>query len=56
MTAPRSSASHLLAPRRITIVSDGLRLAGLLFMPAAAPAGALLICHGAGSAKETTPS
>lgn len=51
--ATRPSTTRPPAPRRITIVSDGLRLAGLLFMPAKAPpAGSLLVCHGAGSTKE----
>jgi uncharacterized protein len=36
----------------ITISSDGLALAGLLYRPVAAPRGALLVCHGAGSRKE----
>ena len=49
----RPPTTHPPAPRRITIVSDGLRLAGLLFIPATAPAaGSLLVCHGAGSTKE----
>jgi uncharacterized protein len=40
------------SPRRLTIESDGLALAGLLF-PAQGPAvGAVLVCHGAGSRKE----
>lgn len=39
-------------PTPLTIVSDGLRLAGRLFRPAGAPRGALLVCHGAGSRKE----
>jgi uncharacterized protein len=53
MTTARPSATQPPVPRRLTIVSDGLRLAGLLFMPAATPpAGALLVCHGAGSTKE----
>jgi alpha-beta hydrolase superfamily lysophospholipase len=38
--------------RLLTIVSDGIRLAGLLFRPAGSPRGALLVCHGAGSRKE----
>ena len=53
MTAARPSSTHPLAPRRVTIVSDGLQLAALLFMPSVTPpAGALLVCHGAGSTKE----
>jgi uncharacterized protein len=39
-------------PRDLVIESDGLHLAGLLFMPAGAPRGGLLVCHGAGSGKE----
>lgn len=39
-------------PQPLTIVSDGLRLAGTLFRPDGAPRGALLVCHGAGSRKE----
>jgi uncharacterized protein len=39
-------------PQPLAIVSDGFVLAGLLFRPAGAPRGALLICHGAGSRKE----
>jgi uncharacterized protein len=39
-------------PQPLTIDSDGLRLAGLLFRPAGPPRGALLVCHGAGSRKE----
>ena len=40
------------SPQAVTITSDGLRLAGLLYRPAGAPRGALLVCHGAGSRKE----
>ncbi len=40
------------APRPVTIASDGVLLAGRLFRPSAPPAGALLVCHGAGSRKE----
>lgn len=40
------------APEKLSIASDGLGLAGLLFLPAAPPRGALLVCHGAGSRKE----
>jgi alpha-beta hydrolase superfamily lysophospholipase len=40
------------APKKLSIASDGLELAGLLFLPAARPRGALLVCHGAGSRKE----
>ena len=36
----------------MTIASDGLELAGLLYLPAGEPRGALLVCHGAGSRKE----
>jgi pimeloyl-ACP methyl ester carboxylesterase len=39
-------------PRRLTLESDGLRLAGTLYLPAGRPRGALLVCHGAGSRKE----
>ncbi len=39
-------------PRALTITSDGIALAGLLFSPAGPPRGALLVCHGAGSRKE----
>lgn len=39
-------------PEPVTIASDGLSLAGRLFRPAGRPAGALLVCHGAGSRKE----
>jgi pimeloyl-ACP methyl ester carboxylesterase len=41
-----------LPPRNLTIRVDGLRLAGLLFVPAERPRGSLLVCHGAGSCKE----
>ncbi len=40
------------SPRPLVIDSDGLRLAGRLFLPAGRPTGALLVCHGAGSRKE----
>ncbi len=40
------------APEALSIASDGLELAGLLFRPAGPPAGGLLVCHGAGSRKE----
>jgi len=40
------------ASRRLTIESDGLALAGLLFVPQGAVTGAVLVCHGAGSRKE----
>ncbi len=36
----------------MTVTSDGLRLAALLYLPRETPAGALLVCHGAGSRKE----
>lgn len=39
-------------PEPVTIVSDGILLAGRLFRPAGSPRGALLVCHGAGSCKE----
>ena len=39
-------------PRPLTISSGGVSLAGRLFRPAGPPAGALLVCHGAGSRKE----
>jgi hypothetical protein len=39
-------------PRPVSFTSDGLTLAGRLFLPAGQPAGALLVCHGAGSRKE----
>lgn len=41
-----------LPPRPLTIASDGVELAGRFFRPAGSPAGALLVCHGAGSRKE----
>ena len=40
------------APSAVTIASDGLKLAGMLYRPDGAPRGALLVCHGAGSRKE----
>ena len=40
------------APESLTIESDGLDLAGLLYRPAGPLRGALLVCHGAGSRKE----
>jgi alpha-beta hydrolase superfamily lysophospholipase len=40
------------APETLAVLSDGLRLAGVLFRPAGPPKGALLVCHGAGSRKE----
>ena len=39
-------------PRPLTLTSDGLPLAARLFLPAGPAAGALLVCHGAGSRKE----
>ena len=39
-------------PRELEIDSDGMRLAALLFLPGGRPRGGLLVCHGAGSAKE----
>jgi alpha-beta hydrolase superfamily lysophospholipase len=39
-------------PEPLSIESDGLPLAGLLYRPAGPPHGALLVCHGAGSRKE----
>jgi len=46
----RTSSSP--APESLSITSDGLELAGLLFRPAGRPRGSLLVCHGAGSRKE----
>ncbi len=43
---------HPPPPQPVTIASDGLELAGLLYLPAGEPRGALLVCHGAGSRKE----
>lgn len=40
------------SPSPVTVRSDGMDLAGLLFLPAERPRGALLVCHGAGSRKE----
>jgi uncharacterized protein len=39
-------------PRRLTVRSNGVPLAALLFLPAGPPRGGLLVCHGAGSTKE----
>jgi uncharacterized protein len=39
-------------PEPVTVTSDGLELAGLLYRSAVRPRGALLVCHGAGSRKE----
>jgi pimeloyl-ACP methyl ester carboxylesterase len=39
-------------PRPVGVASDELTLSGRLFLPAGRPAGALLVCHGAGSRKE----
>jgi alpha-beta hydrolase superfamily lysophospholipase len=39
-------------PRPVAVASEGLTLACRLFLPAGPPAGALLVCHGAGSRKE----
>jgi uncharacterized protein len=39
-------------PEPLTLASDGVELAGRLFLPAGRPRGALLVCHGAGSRKE----
>lgn len=47
-----ASSSSVPSPRPVAIASDGLALAGRLFLPAGPPAGALLVCHGAGSRKE----
>lgn len=44
--------SSTAAPETLSIASDGLELAGLLFRPAGRPRGSLLVCHGAGSRKE----
>ncbi len=52
LSAPRAQADRVPPPRRITFTSDDLRLAGRLYLPAATPKGALLVCHGAGSRKE----
>jgi pimeloyl-ACP methyl ester carboxylesterase len=40
------------APQPLRFASDDVPLAGLLYLPAGAPRGALLVCHGAGSRKE----
>jgi len=45
-------AEPTVPPEPLTIESDGLELAGLLYRPAGAPRGGLLVCHGAGSRKE----
>ena len=54
--APRPAAPDPALPARppepVTIVSDGIALAGRLFRPAGSARGALLVCHGAGSRKE----
>jgi alpha-beta hydrolase superfamily lysophospholipase len=54
--APRPAAPDPALPARppepVTIVSDGIALAGRLFLPAGPACGALLVCHGAGSRKE----
>jgi pimeloyl-ACP methyl ester carboxylesterase len=39
-------------PEPLRFASDGIPLAGLLYLPAGEPQGALLVCHGAGSRKE----
>ncbi len=39
-------------PSPVAFTSDGLTLAGLLFLPAGEPAGSLVVCHGAASRKE----
>jgi len=39
-------------PRPLRFESDHLSLAGMLYLPAGPPCGALLVCHGAGSRKE----
>jgi uncharacterized protein len=46
------SATVAPRPEPVTVSSDGLALAGLLFRPAGPARGALLVCHGAGSRKE----
>jgi len=40
------------SPRRLLVNSGTLRLPAVLYLPGAPPAGALLVCHGAGSRKE----
>jgi uncharacterized protein len=46
-------ASTQVIPRRLAVTTDdGLRLAALLYEPATAADGAVLVCHGAGSSKE----
>lgn len=50
--ADNAGLSAEAAPRRLSVASDGLRLAALLYMPHGEPRGALLVCHGAGSRKE----
>ena len=50
--APPEAVATACQPEPVTIVSDGLRLAGRLFRAPGRPAGALLVCHGAGSRKE----
>ncbi len=47
-----SGSSREAPPQRLTIESDGLALAGLLFAAQGPVAGAVLVCHGAGSRKE----
>ncbi len=54
--APRPAAPDPALPARpvepVTILADGITLAGRLFRPAGPARGALLVCHGAGSRKE----
>ena len=50
--APSSLPPESPQPRPLAMACDGIALAGRLFLPAGRPAGALLVCHGAGSRKE----
>jgi pimeloyl-ACP methyl ester carboxylesterase len=52
LDAPAASGGVSVPPEPLTVTSDGLRLAGLLYRPCGQPRGALLVCHGAGSRKE----
>ena len=49
---PSAEGSARPAPRPVTIESDGVELAGRLFLPTGRAEGALVVCHGAGSRKE----